>query len=317
MNRFHAGEVAMQMRTGDAHRLAPLAPHILRPQLPLQHRDFFAQLPFVVLGAADRHGRLWATLRAGAPGFAQSPDPGRLSLHAPPLNGDPLAADLAPGTPIGVLGLQAHTRRRNRANGRVLRSTAEQLDIDIEQSFGNCPKYIHAREAHHAPLAGTPGGTVNADVLDTLDDRAAALITGADTFFVASLGAGGADVSHRGGRPGFVHLADMRTLLVPDFAGNRFYMTLGNLLADGRAGLAFVDRGARGLLLLSGRAEVVEGRAATVLAGAERGWRFHLQAARRLQGVLPLTWVDGDAAPEVAATGTWAEVHGTAAAAAP
>ena len=64
---------------------------------------------------------------------------------------------------------------------------------------------------------------------------------------------GGMDVSHRGGRPGFVKL-DGDTLVVPDFRGNRYFNTLGNLVSDPRAALVFVDFaalfGGLGFLLL-------------------------------------------------------------------
>lgn len=306
MNRFHAGEVAMQVRTGDAERLAPYAPHILAPTMAQQQREFFAALPFVVLAAADADGALWATLRAGAPGFIHTPDARRLCIDAPALAGDPLGPVPAIGTAVGLLGLMPHRRRRNRANGRVRASTPEALELDIEQSFGNCPKYIVAREVRHQPATDA---TPVANALPALDDAAVDLVTQADTFFVASIGAGGADASHRGGRPGFVKVEDERTLLVPDFAGNRFFMTLGNLLVDGRSGLLFVDPATRGLLFLSGRAEVVEGGSLLQLAGAERGWRFHLQQARRVAGVLPLAWPDGEPSPFVADTGRWSEVQ--------
>ena len=69
-----------------------------------------------------------------------------------------------------------------------------------------------------------------------LDEAARALIAASDTFFVASrsrpeLGVeGGLDMSHRGGRPGFVGVQG-GTLAIPDFRGNRFYNTLGNFWA--------------------------------------------------------------------------------------
>jgi predicted pyridoxine 5'-phosphate oxidase superfamily flavin-nucleotide-binding protein len=48
-------------------------------------------------------------------------------------------------------------------------------------------------------------------------------------------------VSHRGGRPGFVRIDGDDTLTVPDFNGNRFFNTLGNLAVHPRAGLLFID----------------------------------------------------------------------------
>ena len=87
--------------------------------------------------------------------------------------------------------------------------------------------------------------------LARLDAEARAFIARSDTLFVATQApaeaAGpdvqtsrGADVSHRGGRPGFVKLEDELTFLVPDFTGNFFFMTLGNLQLNPRAGVLFI-----------------------------------------------------------------------------
>ena len=100
----------------------------------------------------------------------------------------------------------------------------------------------------------------NADrdrVLADLDDAARVLIAASDTFFVASRSraeidrAGELDMSHRGGRPGFVGVPG-DTLVIPDFRGNRFFNTLGNFLGDPRAGLLFIDFASGDLLQLQG-----------------------------------------------------------------
>ena len=60
-----------------------------------------------------------------------------------------------------------------------------------------------------------------------------ARIGAADTFFIASAHPeGGADASHRGGRPGFVRVTGQRSLAFPDYPGNNMFNTLGNLTAD-------------------------------------------------------------------------------------
>ena len=84
-----------------------------------------------------------------------------------------------------------------------------------------------------------------------------ASIGAADTFFVASAHSErGVDVSHRGGNPGFVEVLDERTLRVPDYAGNSMFNTLGNFVANPRAGLLFIDFDANRTLQLVGTAEI-------------------------------------------------------------
>jgi PPOX class probable FMN-dependent enzyme len=75
---------------------------------------------------------------------------------------------------------------------------------------------------------------------------------------IASVGAGGAlaDASPRGGLPGFVQLADARTLLIPDATGNNRLDTLENLLADPRIGLLFLVPGVDEVLRVNGTARL-------------------------------------------------------------
>ena len=78
---------------------------------------------------------------------------------------------------------------------------------------------------------------------------------------------GGADISHRGGKPGFVRAGDNGTLSFPDFSGNGHFNTFGNLEVCDRAGLLFVDFTTGDVLQLTGGAEVVwEGQELEVMA---------------------------------------------------
>lgn len=51
----------------------------------------------------------------------------------------------------------------------------------------------------------------------------------------------GVDISHRGGLPGFIHIENDNRLLIPDYSDNHFFNTLGNLAANPKAGLLFID----------------------------------------------------------------------------
>ncbi|MGH8848225.1 MAG: pyridoxamine 5'-phosphate oxidase family protein, partial [Polaromonas sp.] len=143
---FHEGERAVQERVGVRERLEQLGPRVIRDFMPDQHREFFGQLPFVIAGTVDGSGQPWASVLAQPPGFIRSPDPQQLVLQAQPLWGDPLQDTLANGAPIGLLGIEPHTRRRNRMNGVVQGVSASGFGVALSQSFGNCPKYIQARE---------------------------------------------------------------------------------------------------------------------------------------------------------------------------
>lgn len=94
---FHEGEQALQERLGVRAKIEATGRKIIRGQMPDQHRTFFEQLPFVVLGSRDASGQPWATLLDGVPGFVQSPTPASLSIAATFSPGDPAAAGVADG----------------------------------------------------------------------------------------------------------------------------------------------------------------------------------------------------------------------------
>jgi ferredoxin-NADP reductase/predicted pyridoxine 5'-phosphate oxidase superfamily flavin-nucleotide-binding protein len=307
-NPFHAGELAVQARLGVADRMLGIGQRVVRTFMPEQHRQFYPQLPFVMVGSVDEQARPWASVLVGEPGFIQSPDERQLSFAALPVTGDPLAGGLRPGAPLGMLGIELHTRRRNRVNGRVGALTAQGFTLEVEQTVGNCPQYIQGREMAWARDSRDlqPRGR---EALGALDAPARALIAQADTLFIATHAPGaGADVSHRGGRAGFVHIEDEHSFLVPDFTGNQLFMTFGNLAVNPRAGVLFIDFDSGDLLTLTGRAEVVwEGEVLKTFAGAERAWRFHVESGWRLREALPLRWRFRDWSPNSLITGTWDE----------
>lgn len=312
-NPFHAGEQSVHERLGIRDKMLVVGQRAIRDFMPEQHQRFFEQLPFVLVGSVDPQGRPWASVLVGRPGFIQSPDSRRLVLRARAIAGDPLAQGLTPGGPLGLLGIELHTRRRNRANGRIAQVEPEGFELAVEQSVGNCPKYIQGRELQWVRDPDQLQKPRAVEALQALDEAAMAQVEEADVLFVASAApaadGGQADVSHRGGRPGFVRIEDARTLLVPDFAGNRFFMTLGNLQSNPRAGLLFIDFASGDLLSLSGSTELVwDSAELQAFEGAERGWRLRIEAGWRLRDALPLRATLLDASPFALATGRWRDV---------
>lgn len=313
---FHGGERAMQARAGVAARMAEFGPRVIRDVMPDQHRAFFAQLPFVMVGTVDDAGQPWASVLAAPRGFIQSPDAHTLVLTAKPLVGDPLEQTLANGVPIGLLGLEPHTRRRNRMNGIVQDVSAAAFGVQLQQSFGNCPKYIQAREPVYLPGRQTMQPIVHDSA--RLDDAARRMIEVADTLFIATAFAGdtlttgavglagGVDVSHRGGKPGFVRVDADGTLTMPDFLGNYFFNTLGNLAVNPRAGLLFVDFDNGDLLYLAVEADIIwDGPEVLAFEGAQRLLRFHVKRMRRLEAALPFSWSSSTLSPALDGTGHW------------
>ena len=143
---FHAGGQTIQSLAGVRDRMERKGRAVIRDYMPEQHRSFFAALPFIVVGLADQNGHPWATTLSGPPGFMSSADEKLLTIKAWIDPSDPLHLSIGDGAPVGGLGIELSTRRRNRLNGRVENCIiGEAFSIRVQQSFGNCPKYIQAR----------------------------------------------------------------------------------------------------------------------------------------------------------------------------
>ncbi len=310
---FHEGEQDVQRRLGIRDKLETFGRRVIRSYLPDQHREFYTKLPFLVLGTVDDRGQPWASIVAGEPGFLNTPDDRTLRVAAPPLFGDPLTTTLTVDRDVGVLGIEPATRRRNRLTGRITTVEPDGFAITVVQSFGNCPQYIQTRDIQVLPAvshADHPRPVLKSDHLDTACIK---LIENADTLFIATAFADGrnapsrgADVSHRGGRPGFVRVEDERTLVFPDFAGNYHFNTVGNIQLNPKAGLLFIDFDRGDVLYLTGKAEIVwEGHEVRAFAGAERLIRLHAAEVIRVERSLPLAFRFGEYSPLLDQTGSW------------
>ncbi|MAG65254.1 MAG: flavin-nucleotide-binding protein [Pseudomonadales bacterium] len=305
---WHAGERELQRRLGVAERMAEVGPRVLSPVLPEQHRAFYPLLRFVVAGTVSTQGDLWAGLLEGEPGFAWSPDPSVLRLDALFSEQDPCAVAVAQTRTLGLLGIDLQTRRRNRLSGRVDAIDHAGMSVQVTQAFGNCPQFIQQRQLT-AAVGPSAGGSLAVHSA-TLTEQMRALIALADTCFVASCvpqegREPAVDVSHRGGWPGFVKVQGNR-LTMPEFSGNRFFNTLGNLLLNPRAGLLFVDFVSGDLLQVSGSVELEwEIPDAGGFEGVEHLWHLQVEQVVWRPGGSRLRWEFETFSPALKRTGIW------------
>lgn len=316
---FHRGEQEVQRRVGVRDQVERAGRNMIRAHMPDQHRELFEALPLLVVGSVDAAGRVWASLLGGEPGFVRSPSPNVLRIKAEPAPGDPLREQLTLGSPLGLLGIQLETRRRNRANGRIVDLDADSFSVEIEQSFGNCKQYIQAREPSFDPSRRGSAAQPRAEG-PHLSVRASELLAHTDTFFIATASASaaagtdgeGVDVSHRGGRPGFVRVSEgpnATRLTVPDFRGNFIFNTFGNLEVNPRAGIVCADFRTGDILSLTGTAYGIwDGPELDAFAGADRLLSFEVESGVLLDGALPLRFEGLEPSPDLADTGTWPEV---------
>ncbi len=308
---FHLGERHLQRQAGVRERMEQFGHRVIRDHFPEQHQVFYQQLPFLLLGYSDSDGWPWVSLQAGPPGFIQSPSNTTLTISAPLMPGDPLKKSMHPKLPVGGLGLEPHTRRRNRFSMQISQWDDRNITLAVRQTFGNCPQYIQSHRLEYSP----PQNSGVTEVLSNLDDAAIQLIRNSDTFFVASQTlsdegvSAGADVSHRGGKPGFVKVEQnlgQYMLTIPDYPGNNHFNTLGNFLLNPRAGLLFWDLEKQDVLLVTGDVKILdEHPLLPFFEGAERFWQLTVHKAIRLSEQLPLSGELGDYSPNTLMTGDW------------
>jgi len=290
---FHEGERSLHEKLDIVDRQHELGLRMIRDHMPDQHRDFFAMLESVHIGAVDASGHPWAILRTGPAGFMTSPDDKTLTVSSRPLIGEPSDLDFSIGAKTSVVGIEFETQRRNRLNATIDAAKGDNLSFHVDQSYGNCPKYIQIR-SKTAAGPSTPKPAVMSTGLAPADRDQ---IANSDTLLIASRAAelgddprAGVDINHRGGMPGFVTVLDETTIQFPDYKGNSFYNTYGNILTDNRVGLQFIDFETGTLLNIKGTAELVEDLNNGELPLMGRGLRIAVQSVIRAEGALPVRY---------------------------
>ena len=248
---FHEGELAVQHRAGVRTEAERLTGMLAPPHLDGGPARFLAERTFAALTGRDQEGRLWTSPLVGPPGFLDG-TAATLRVHASPPPGDPLH-DLPEGQPIGLIAMDYARRRRVRVNGVLTERHDEGLRIDVDQAFGNCPKYIRPR---HLERGGAPAGRAVATPGTALSAAQAALLRRAETFFLGTTHPDrGVDSSHRGGPPGFLRVEDGE-LWWPDYPGNNMFTSFGNLAVDDAASLLVPDFVSGATVQISGTAAV-------------------------------------------------------------
>ncbi|CAD6890305.1 unnamed protein product [Tilletia caries] len=233
---------------------------------------------------------------------------------------------------VAGVGVMLHNRRRNKLNGFVqgfehLSESEAKLTLGIDSTHGNCPKYINLRQLQSIP--DPPASTLDAFEFlasKALPPSALEIIQQADVVFLgtrhtprprsdpafanqseALLGyrSDGDDArlccNHRGGRPGFLRTyfdeeKGQTCIVLPDYSGNRFMESIGNMVTDPVAALAiprfsFAGEG-RGMdvLHITGSTETLFGDAAKKeIRGLNQVTKIWVDGFSLVRNALPLT----------------------------
>ncbi|CAG8981093.1 hypothetical protein HYALB_00013842 [Hymenoscyphus albidus] len=295
---FHDGEKAM-------HKLlqVPMRDNPTQPFLTPNAANTLIRSPILAIGALDLKGRHWTSLWGGEAGFSrpvaqgiigmktvinQSYDPVAEILLEGKHDGEVVKAEGA-GKMVGMLAIDLETRSRVKLYGRMVAGALQgteggigdvQLVVKIEQSLGNCPKYLNKK--HILPSIPQPK-LVTSEL--PLPQAALDLVSKSDLFFISSSNQeADMDTNHRGGPPGFVRMLQTEkgtSLVYPEYSGNRLYQTLGNLITTPQAGLIFPDFETGDVLYVTGNTEILAGKsAAELIAHTNLAVKVNIEAVR-------------------------------------
>jgi uncharacterized protein len=107
-----------------------------------------------------------------------------------------------------------------------------------------------------------------------IDDRLAAFLAETNSFYLATASADGQPyIQHRGGPKGFVKVLDKRTIAFADYAGNRQYLTEGNLSENPKAHIFIMDYAHRRRVKIWGEARIIDDDPALLDSLMPRGYR--------------------------------------------
>ncbi|KAK5123567.1 hypothetical protein LTR85_002605 [Meristemomyces frigidus] len=321
---FHDGEAEMH----HAMRVPGGFDNPTVPALSPQLANHLQIAPMIAIGTVDKQARPWTTLWGGEAGLARSLGGGFVGIRTPVTGKhDPVVEELVgkdatgevvreqgKGRMVSGLTIDLETRKRVKMYGRMVAgalSTREdevtghnetaaevQLVLKIEQSLGNCPKYLNSK--HIVPTFSRP------ELVDDkpyFSQRAIQLLEKADLFFVSSSHHDtDMDTNHRGGPPGFVRLAsnDPSGAVVcwPEYSGNRLYQTLGNLRVNPVAGLCIPNFDSGDMLYITGNTEILVGPDAhAFLPRSNLAVKLTITAARFVAGALPFRGIEGARSP--------------------
>jgi uncharacterized protein len=293
---FHSGEIEIQTQAGVREEAQHLG-HLISSTIKPAAREFLRTQQIAIAGTVDASNRVWASLLTGQPGFVQVLNTQTVQVDATCIPTDPLHQNLHSNNAIGLLVIDLTTRRRLRLNGKAEVHQGENIKIQIQQAFFNCPKYIQVRHLKKGVIE--PRLQPETFTTDALSDANQHWITQADTFFIASsYPESGADASHRGGFPGFVQVLNSKKIVFPDYIGNNMFQTLGNLVVNPNAGLLFINFEEGHALQLTGTAKVIwDAEKLSDFAGAQRLVEFDIEQVLETKNATCLRWRFGEYSP--------------------
>ncbi|KAL7911894.1 hypothetical protein GGI35DRAFT_301446 [Trichoderma velutinum] len=309
----HEGEVAVYKMLK-----LPISGDPTSSGLPTNHAVRAMQSPLVAVGTLDSKGRPWTTVWGGDVGCARPVAEDVLRFdskvdteHDPVFNALLGSDETKTGHAVlqddkrkmmAALTIDLDGQDRVKLMGKMLAAVESKdgrvrIAMDIEESLGNCPKYLNRKEI--VPNNAHP---VLISQKLPLPQEAVDLLGRADTLFLSSTNGKSMDTNNRGGPPGFVRIIqnneDGVVLIYPEFSGNRLYQSLGNLKVNPLIGIVVPDFVTSDVLYLTGSATILVGKdASELLVRTQLAVKISTTDARFVRSGLPFRGIPIEYSP--------------------
>ncbi|KIW12688.1 hypothetical protein PV08_09966 [Exophiala spinifera] len=320
---WHEGELFFQRRIVDRGRSDPTTPF-----LAARYANWIQQYPALAMGTLDDNGNPWCTVwGTNLVPFVKPVAQSVLGVQATvDASFDPVVQAICRnnfdmknnncGTAdkemeMGGVSIHLEERARVKLAGQITAATLKRLSanrdvlvggrsegaagelhliVRIDQSLGNCPKYLNKKHiVAHIPrpklLSTSPH----------LPQKAIEVVHNADAFFIASSHKHrDMDCNYRGGPPGFIRIVqpddseEASTIVWPEYSGNALYQTLGNLRVTPQAGLVIPNFETGDVLYVTGNTKVLLGtEASNVIAKSTVAVALMVTDAKLVENGLP------------------------------
>lgn len=251
---YHEGEVYIQELMG-VRTISDSLSSMIKKDMSVVATQFLKTLSFSVITFSKETSILHSSIVFGLNSFIKILTKNELLIDLKNRSFIPKEILEEKTLTIGFIGLDFENKMRIRINGKGDIKN-NQLHLVIDEIYSNCPKYITNRK-----LNG------KLDFFDeikhyknsSLEKNSINILTNADTFFLSTIHKSkGADISHKGGKKGFLRVVSPAQLEFDDFPGNNLYNSIGNIYTNKNVNILVIDFFSNDILHIVGTAKIMQ-----------------------------------------------------------
>ena len=251
---YHEGEQFIQESMGVREKSDSLS-SMIRDDLPVVAARFLENLNFSVISFSYENKDIFSSVVYGFEAYIVVLDKSEILIDLKKRSSIPKEFFEAEIINIGFIGLDFENKMRIRINGKG-KIKEDKLHLKIQEAYSNCPSHITDRSLLEEISFKGASKLFSYTRFDTDTKR---IIENTDTFFIASSHKEkSSDISHRGGKKGFLKIISDTQLEYEEVRGNNMYNTLGNIHTNPNISIIIIDFMTYEILHIKGIARISE-----------------------------------------------------------